>query len=220
VDGRGTTAHFLTGRRRALAGVLAIVLVAGLAVSAFAPNGSNASSHREAPYISTDPNADGTDLYAFVSPDDPSTVTLIANYIPLEEPAGGPNFNTFGDDVRYAFQIDNDGDAKTDIYYRFRFDTPLVALALSGGLLPSPTALVVLLGAVALHRIAFGVALVAAFSVGLAGALTLLGLLVLRARSYAAARFSTSSISLLPIGSTALILAMGLFLTTRAALGL
>jgi nickel/cobalt exporter len=96
----------------------------------------------------------------------------------------------------------------------------LVALALSGGLLPSPTALVVLLGAVALHRIAFGVALVAAFSVGLAGALTLLGLLVLRARSYAAARFSTSSISLLPIGSTALILAMGLFLTTRAALGL
>jgi hypothetical protein len=106
VDGRGTTAHFLTGRRRALAGVLAIVLVAGLAVSAFAPNGSNASSHREAPYISTDPNADGTDLYAFVSPDDPSTVTLIANYIPLEEPAGGPNFNTFGDDVRYAFQID------------------------------------------------------------------------------------------------------------------
>jgi nickel/cobalt exporter len=95
----------------------------------------------------------------------------------------------------------------------------LMALALSGGLLPSPTALVVLLGAVALHRIAFGVTMVAAFSVGLAGALTLLGLLVLRARSYAAARFSASSISLLPIGSAALILAMGLFLTTRAALG-
>jgi nickel/cobalt transporter (NicO) family protein len=96
----------------------------------------------------------------------------------------------------------------------------LVPLALSGGLLPSPTALVVLLGAVALHRTAFGVTLVAAFSVGLAGALTLLGLLVLRARSYAAARFSTSSVSFLPIGSAALILAMGLFLTTRAALGL
>jgi nickel/cobalt exporter len=96
----------------------------------------------------------------------------------------------------------------------------LVALGLSGGLLPSPTALVVLLGAVALHRIAFGVALVAAFSVGLAGALTLMGLVVLRARSYAAARLSGSSMSLLPIGSAALILAIGLFLTTRAALGL
>jgi nickel/cobalt exporter len=96
----------------------------------------------------------------------------------------------------------------------------LIALALSGGLLPSPTALVVLLGAVALHRIAFGVTLVAAFSVGLACALTLLGLVVIRARSYAAARFSASSVSLLPIGSAALILAMGVFLTTRAALGL
>jgi hypothetical protein len=121
--GVGDTAHFLSGRRRAIAGVLAFALVAGLAVAALAPGGSTASSHREAPYISTDPNADGTDLYAFVSPDDPRKVTLIANYIPLEEPAGGPNFNTFGDDVRYSFKIDNDGDAKTDIYYRFRFDT-------------------------------------------------------------------------------------------------
>jgi nickel/cobalt transporter (NicO) family protein len=96
----------------------------------------------------------------------------------------------------------------------------LVALALSGGLLPSPTALVVLLGAVALHRIAFGVTLVAAFSIGLAGALTLLGLLVLRARKYAAERLTHRSVSLLPIGSAAAIVVIGLFLTTRAAIGL
>ena len=54
------------------------------------------SSHREAPEISQDPVADSTDLYAFVSPDQPDTVTLIANYIPLQEPAGGPNFYEFG----------------------------------------------------------------------------------------------------------------------------
>ena len=57
------------------------------------------SSHREAPAIAQDPVADNTDLYAFVSPDRPDTVTILANYIPLEEPAGGPNFNQFGDDV-------------------------------------------------------------------------------------------------------------------------
>ena len=57
------------------------------------------SSHREAPEISKDPVADNTDIYAFVSPDRPDTVTLIANYIPLEDPAGGPNFFEFGDDV-------------------------------------------------------------------------------------------------------------------------
>ena len=57
------------------------------------------SSHRKAPAISRDPVADNTDTYAFVSPDQPDTVTLIANYIPLEEPAGGPNFFQFGEDV-------------------------------------------------------------------------------------------------------------------------
>ena len=68
------------------------------------------SSHREAPEISKDPVADSTDLYAFVSPDKANTVTLIANYIPLETPAGGPNFYEFGDDVLYEIHIDNDGD--------------------------------------------------------------------------------------------------------------
>ena len=68
------------------------------------------SSHREAPEISKDPVADSTDLYAFVSPDQPDNVTIIANYVPLEEPAGGPNFYEFGDDVLYEINIDNDGD--------------------------------------------------------------------------------------------------------------
>ena len=81
------------------------------------------SSHREAPEISKDPVADNTDVYAFVDPTDPTKVTLIANYIPFEEPAGGPNFFQFGDDVLYEIKIDNDGDARADIIYRFRFNT-------------------------------------------------------------------------------------------------
>jgi Domain of unknown function (DUF4331) len=83
------------------------------------------SSHREAPEISKDPVADSTDLYAFASPDQPGTVTLIANYVPLQAPAGGPNFYEFGDDVSYEIRIDNDGDAKPDVTYRFRFHTKL-----------------------------------------------------------------------------------------------
>src|SRR5579859_8126435 len=79
------------------------------------------SSHREAPEISKDAVADSTDLYAFVSPDAPTTVTLIANYIPLEGPDGGPNFYEFGDDVLYEIHIDNDGDGDADITYRFQF---------------------------------------------------------------------------------------------------
>src|SRR5713226_5732288 len=81
------------------------------------------SSHREAPGISKDPVADNTDVYAFVSPDQPGTVTLISNYIPLEEPPGGPNFFEFGDDVLYEIKIDNDGDALAEITYQFRFQT-------------------------------------------------------------------------------------------------
>ena len=84
------------------------------------------SSHREAPAISKDPVADNTDLYAFVSADQPSTVTIIANYIPLEEPAGGPNFNLFGDDVLYEIKIDNNGDGVEDVTYQFRFTTQIL----------------------------------------------------------------------------------------------
>ena len=81
------------------------------------------SSHREAPAISRDPVADNTDLYAFVSPDDPGTVTIISNYIPLEAPFGGPNFFEFGPDVRYRINIDNDGDGDADVIYEFAFET-------------------------------------------------------------------------------------------------
>jgi hypothetical protein len=82
---------------------------------------SSASSHREAPLTSQDPVIDGTDVYAFRSPDAPSTVTLIANYIPFEEPAGGPNFYKFGDDVTYRINVNNDLDAGADVAFDFHF---------------------------------------------------------------------------------------------------
>jgi len=81
------------------------------------------SSHREAPEISKDPVADSTDLYAFVSPDNPDTVTIIANYIPLEAAAGGPNFYEFGPDVLYEIHIDSTGDGYPNVSYQFRFTT-------------------------------------------------------------------------------------------------
>jgi phage tail protein X len=81
------------------------------------------SSHREAPEIAKDPVADSTDVYAFVSPDKPGTVTLIANYIPLQSPAGGPNFYEFGDDVLYEIHVDNNGDGQADVSFQFRFRT-------------------------------------------------------------------------------------------------
>jgi hypothetical protein len=111
-------------RKPAYALVAALFLATALAV-AFkgGPQEGRASSHREAPLISEDPVADNTDVYAFRSPDKPDTVTIMANYIPLEEPAGGPNFNTFGKDVVYAINIDNTADGKEDIVYEFRFRT-------------------------------------------------------------------------------------------------
>jgi len=81
------------------------------------------SSHREAPAISKDPVADSTDLYAFVSPARPDNVTILANYLPLESPPGGPNFFEFGDDVLYTINIDNNGDGKADIVFQFEFQT-------------------------------------------------------------------------------------------------
>ncbi|MEV0787973.1 DUF4331 domain-containing protein [Kribbella sp. NPDC050459] len=79
------------------------------------------SSHREAPEISKDPVADNTDVYAFVSPDQPDTVTLIANFIPFQNPYGGPNFYEFGDDVLYQIHISNRGTGSADLSYQFRF---------------------------------------------------------------------------------------------------
>jgi hypothetical protein len=79
------------------------------------------SSHREAPAISKDPVADSTDVYAFVSPDNDDTVTILANYIPLEDPAAGPNFFEFGSDVLYEIHIDNTGSGTPAITYQFNF---------------------------------------------------------------------------------------------------
>src|SRR5437588_1501957 len=83
------------------------------------------SSHREAPEISKDPAADNADVYAFVSPDRPGTVTLISNFVPLQDPPGGPNFFEFGDDVLYSIYIDNDGDGVPEVSYVFKFSTRL-----------------------------------------------------------------------------------------------
>jgi hypothetical protein len=113
-------------RRIALALLVVSAVAAAVAVALVrgpGPEASRASSHREAPLISNDPAADNTDLYAFVSPDAPNTVTIVANYIPLEQPAGGPNFASFGDDVRYEIKVDNNGDGEEDVTYRFRFKT-------------------------------------------------------------------------------------------------
>ncbi len=81
------------------------------------------SSHREAPEISKDPVADNTDVYAFVSPDRRGTVTLIANFIPLQKPDGGPNFYEFGDDVLYEIHVANRRKAEPNVTYQFRFTT-------------------------------------------------------------------------------------------------
>ncbi len=82
-----------------------------------------ASSHREAPLIADDPLADNTDVYAFRAPNDPNRVVLIANYIPFELPHGGPNYYTFGENVRYEVHVKNDGTtAGDDITYRFTFN--------------------------------------------------------------------------------------------------
>src|SRR6187549_2298215 len=82
----------------------------------------SASSHREAPLISRDPLADNTDVYAFRSPDDPNTITIIANYIPFQLPEGGPNYYTFGENIRYEIHIKNQSTTiGDDITYRFTF---------------------------------------------------------------------------------------------------
>src|SRR5687768_10215713 len=102
--------------------IYASILMVTMLVSIF-PFQVFASSHREAPLIANDPLADNTDLYAFRSPDNPDMITIIANYIPAELPYGGPNYFSFGKNIRYEIHIDNNiatpGD---DIIYRFTFD--------------------------------------------------------------------------------------------------
>jgi hypothetical protein len=103
--------------------VVGLVATAALLAAALVPPFVGASSHREAPMISQDPAADATDFYMFKSPDKPDTITLIANYYPFQEPAGGPNFYRFGDDVLYRINIDDNGDTINDQWFDFTFKT-------------------------------------------------------------------------------------------------
>jgi Domain of unknown function (DUF4331) len=110
-------------------GITAVATVAllGLAgvvgAAKLGPGNGLASSHREAPLIAEDPAADLTDLYAFRSPDRQNTVTILANVIPGEDPAAGPNWYTFSPGARYNLKIDTNGDAREDVTYRFQFNT-------------------------------------------------------------------------------------------------
>jgi hypothetical protein len=101
------------------AAAASLAVVAGL--FALAPLSGTASSHREAPLVSRDPQIDTTDVWAFVSPDRPDTVTVVASWLPFEEPAGGPNFYSWADGARYSINIDNDHDAVVDLEYRWVF---------------------------------------------------------------------------------------------------
>jgi hypothetical protein len=101
---------------------IAWFLSVGLLVTAAMVPG-RASSHREAPLIALDPTADNTDVYAFVDPNDPDMVTLIANYIPFQAADGGPNFYLFDPNVLYEIHVDNNGDAVEDITFQWRFST-------------------------------------------------------------------------------------------------
>ena len=100
-------------RNRVVAVAATVALGAGL-FTGLGPVASQASSHREAPLTAADPQIDNTDVYAFVSPDRPGTVTLISSWIPFEEPAGGPNFFLWAEHTNYSIKIDNNGDARAE----------------------------------------------------------------------------------------------------------
>ena len=102
---------------------LAAAAALALAAAAIAVSLSFGSSHREAPLTALDPTADDTDIYAFVAPDATDKLTVIANWIPFEDPAGGPNFYRFDDRAHYYINIDNTGDGVYDIRYQFAFKT-------------------------------------------------------------------------------------------------
>jgi hypothetical protein len=103
--------------------VLAVAVLAALAAGIIAVSLSAGSSHREAPLSALDPTADDTDVYAFKADDAPNSLTVISNWIPFEDPAGGPNFYRFDDRARYYINVDNTGDGRPDVRYRFSFKT-------------------------------------------------------------------------------------------------
>jgi hypothetical protein len=103
--------------------VLAAALVAALTAGILMVAVGSSSSHREAPLTSLDPTADDTDVYAFTADDAPGALTLVSNWIPFEDPAGGPNFYRFDDRAKYYINVDNTGDGRYDVRYRFKFKT-------------------------------------------------------------------------------------------------
>ena len=105
---------------------LALALTAAMAAVLVAVSMSTGSSHREAPNTALDPTADDTDVYAFTAKNAPGHLTVVANWIPLEDPAGGPNFFRFDDRARYYINVDNTGDGAYDIRYEFQFKTRVV----------------------------------------------------------------------------------------------
>jgi hypothetical protein len=109
-------------RAKLAAGGASIALI-GSAIWVLAPGSSIASSHREAPLTSAEPQIDQTDLYAFMAPDSPEKVTFVSSWIPFEEPAGGPNFYLWAERTNYDINVDNDGDARADVIFRWRFTT-------------------------------------------------------------------------------------------------
>src|SRR5437867_1348284 len=102
-----------TGRRAMTAALMVALAMAG----------PRASSHREAPGITKTPKVDGSDFYMFRSYEQARSgfVTLLANYIPLQDVYGGPNFFTLDQDALYEIHVDNDGDAREDVTFQFRF---------------------------------------------------------------------------------------------------
>src|ERR671930_763749 len=107
-----------------LVAALGATVVAALALQSGGPGAASASSHREAPLIADDPTADNTDLYAFRANDAPDALTIISNWIPGEDPAAGPNYYRFSATARYDIYLDQTGDGKPDITWRFRFQNP------------------------------------------------------------------------------------------------
>jgi hypothetical protein len=107
----------------AVAGVGLLAAAAVVGAATLGPGSGVASSHREAPLIAEDPSADLTDLYAFRSPDKANTVTILANVVPGEDPAAGPNWYTFSPSARYNLKVDTNGDARPDVTYAFQFKT-------------------------------------------------------------------------------------------------
>src|SRR3989440_4413542 len=106
-----------------LSGVRFLALLAALAAGAIAVSLSFGSSHREAPGTMLDPRADDTDVYAFVANDAPNSLTLVGNSIPFEDPPRAPNFYPFDDRADYYLNVDNTGDGRGDLRYKFKFRT-------------------------------------------------------------------------------------------------